>query len=91
MDVSLSELREMVMVREAWRAAIHGVAKSWTWLRDWTELNHLNIEEMYSDVDKNMIICTQKRKLPVSISMLLHGLVIVMEIKIPEKKNNDTA
>ena len=30
MDVSLSELREMVMYREAWRAAIHGVAKSWT-------------------------------------------------------------
>ena len=34
MDVSLSELREMVMDREAWRAAIHGVAKSWTQLRD---------------------------------------------------------
>ena len=39
MDVSLSELREMVMEREAWRAAIHGVAKSWTRLSDWTELN----------------------------------------------------
>ena len=39
MDVSLSELREMVMNREAWRAAIHGVAKSRTWLSDWTELN----------------------------------------------------
>ena len=38
-DMSLSELRELVMDREAWRAAIHGVVKSQTWLSDWTELN----------------------------------------------------
>ena len=39
MDMSLRELRELVMDREAWHAAIHGVTKSWTRLRDWTELN----------------------------------------------------
>ena len=45
MDMSLSELQELVMDREAWRAVIHGVAKGRTWLSNWTELrqfyNHL--------------------------------------------------
>ena len=45
MEMSLSELRELVMDRETWHAAIHGVAKSRTWLSDWTELNWRSSEK----------------------------------------------
>ena len=43
-DMSLGDLRELVMDREAWRAAIHGVTKSRTRLSDWTELNQTSVD-----------------------------------------------
>ena len=55
MDVSFSELQELVMDREAWRAAIHGVTKSRTWLSDWTELSWTHRSKVERTVIKVII------------------------------------
>ena len=73
MDMSLNKLRQLAMDREAWRAAIHGVSKSWTLVRDWTELNWINpdslLQTLFSWAPISLRKVTPARKLKDTCSL----------------------
>ena len=83
MDMSLSELRKLVMDREAWCTVIHGVAKSWTRLNNWTELN-------WASQNKTQFSPVSLLHQEASISLLSFSIRVQTDLKPQSQKPNQS-
>ena len=84
--LSLSEVREMVMDREAWHAAIHGVTKSQTWLSDWTELNSLVAQRLkHLPPVQETRVWSLGQEDPLEKEMAIHSSIFAWRIPWTEK------
>ena len=87
MGMGLGGLRELVMDREAWRAVVHGVAKSWTRLSDWTELNWMSVNN--AEIHSTFPFVRKWRTFSISNSLISRKELILENICIgwPSKTN----
>ena len=84
MDMSLSKLQELVMDREAWHAAVHGVGKCWTWLSDWTKLMGSRNRSLPSD--KIVVNHRNVRHFPTHLMRLVFIPWYQSQVKLVEER-----